>query len=101
MAPREVTTGLLLQMVEQNEEKQDAAHQRLRRDLTEGFNDMGQELDALRLDQRADHETLLRQQVTRERRKELSATRVVIVAALIGGGFRLIDVVINAVVALR
>ena len=87
--------SLLLQMLEQNDDKHDEAHKRLRRDLTDGLNAVNDDLDRVERMQQADHETIVRQQAMRERRKEMSGYRAVIVAAAIGGGFRLIEVLIT------
>lgn len=94
-------SGELLQhLIEQVDEKHMAAHSRIRRDLIEGFADVGRELEAVTQGQRADHETLVRQEATRERRKDLNGYKAIIVAAAIGGGFRLIEVIITQTAAL-
>ena len=87
--------GVLLQMVQQNDEKHEEGHGRLRRDLRalevrvdDRFNELGREV----LDQKL---RMARMAVTKERRRELSGYKAVIIAAAIGGGFRLIEVLIQ------
>lgn len=92
-----LTVGALQQLVELNDEKQDAAHRRLRRDLTEGFNDMGRELERGRGLQTADHEELVLNRGGRDRRKELSGYRVALIAALVAIVPQLITIVIHLV----
>lgn len=98
MAPAP-TPALLLQMIQQIDEKHDAGHIRLRQDLTEGLNSVNDALEQLRTRQRSDHDELVASRAYRERRKDLSSVRAVMIAAAIGGGFRLIEVILMQVVA--
>lgn len=82
-------------MLEQLDEKHTSGHDRLRRDLTEGLNDVNTQLAAVRGDQKADHETLLLQGAGSEGRRELSRTRTVLLAAGIGGGCQILVVLLN------
>ena len=95
MTPSNVSGSLLRQMVEQNDEKHEQGHRRLRQDLTEGFNDVTSSLDALQKAHAADHDRITAFASTKERRHELSGYKAVIIAAIIGGGFRLIEVIIT------
>lgn len=90
----------IAQMLENVDEKHDHGHQRLRRDLTEGFNDVHTILERFDRNQREDHDAIRSLIATRERRKELSGYRAVIIAAVIGGGFRLIEVFITQIGAI-
>ena len=73
--------ALLHQMIDQNDEKHEAGHRRLRRDLTDGFNDVNSELEQLRASQQQDRERLIKQGSQVERRKELSMNKAVVIAA--------------------
>ncbi len=95
-----MSVALLAQEVRQHDEKHAAAHRRLRQDFTGHMNEQAAELDALRLDLRMDHELLVKREGQMERRKELSATHAVMLAAAIGGGFRLVEVVVTEVLRL-
>ncbi len=75
MTPTQPGSGshaLLLQMIEQNDQKHEAGHRRLRNDLTEGLNGVNDELAELRASQASDHERLVTHGAKVERRKELS-----------------------------
>lgn len=85
-------------MVDQNDQKHESGHGRLRRDLTKGFNEVNGDMEVLRRNWQSDHERLIK--IPTERRKELSAQKTVVLAAIIGGGFHLIEVIINAAVTL-
>ena len=87
-------------LIEQMDAKHLAAHRRLRDDLTEGFAEMGREQEKLEARQRADHELIVRHHATRERRRELSGYRSVIIAATIGGGCQVIVVLLSQLFAL-
>lgn len=97
-----LSQGALQQMVEQNDQKHDAAHRRLREDLTEGFNDLGKEIDVVKSAQAMDHEEIVVNrrlvEANKERRKDLSGYKVVILAAGITGVFRILEVVVTAIV---
>lgn len=95
-----LTPALLQALLEQTDEKHVDAHKRLRRDLTEGLNDMSAAMDDLVKAQRVDHDTIVRHQAEHDRRKELSGTNAVIMAACIGGGFRLVEVLVTAMMSL-
>lgn len=92
----EVSGALLRQMIEQNDEKHTDAHHRLRRDLTEGINDVNMHIDSLEQAARADHEDLLLQRGQRERRKELSGVRIVLLSAAIGTLPHFVELVLKA-----
>jgi len=94
-----VSGSLLRQMIEQNDQKHEAGHRRLRHDLTEGFNDMHTTLSVLQKSQATDHDRITTFASTKERRHELSGYKAVIIAAIIGGGFRLVEVVITQAAA--
>lgn len=92
--------ALLLQMIEQNDDKHEAGHRRLRRDFTEGMNDVNGALDTLATQQRGDHEMILLNADTAERRKGLSMNHAVILAASVAGGFQVLVALINMVTEL-
>lgn len=87
-------------LLEQIDNQHLAAHRRLRADLTEGLSDVNTQLEHLRTAHGHDHDRLLHLQSARDQRKEVSGYQAIILAAAIGGGFRLIEVVINAAVTL-
>lgn len=92
--------AMLAQQAEQNRRQAEEGHHRLRRDLTEGFNDVNKELEKLKADTRADHERIVRHELTRERRREVSMNQAVIIGAGIAGGSRLLEVLITNLFAL-
>lgn len=97
MALSNESLSLILEQVDQ---KHDAAHKRLRSDLTDGMNDLNGIMEQHRKQYTIDHDTLVRLDSTRERQKDLNGYKAIIVAAAIGGGFRLLEVLINATVVL-
>ena len=70
-----------------------AGHKRLR----EQFIAVDERFDKLEEAQREDHVTIVKMQATRERRRELSATRAMLLAAVIGGGCQMIVEIIKAI----
>lgn len=83
---------MLVQMVQQIDDKHEDGHGRLRRD----FRTMETRVADLEKAQVANLLKFERTAVTTERRHELSANKTVILAAAIGGGFRLAEVLITA-----
>lgn len=92
-----ISTELLREHIRLNDEKHDAAHRRLRADLTEGLNDVNGNLAAIVKARNDDHDELLWYRGDRDRRKELSGYRLVILAAAIGAFPHLIEVLLKAV----
>ncbi len=101
MTPSEPTTAFLRELIALNDDKHTAGHRRLRADLTEGFIGVHESLDRLVATQARDHELLVVQQATRERRKELTGYKAIIVAASVAGLFQLIIAVINLIARAR
>ncbi len=97
MTPSEPTTALLRELITLNDEKHTAGHRRLREDLTDGLNAMNENFDRILAAQAHDHDMIMTQQATRERRKELTGYKAVIVAASVAGLFQLIVAVINLI----
>lgn len=73
-----ISLGTLEQMLHQLDEKHEAAHRRLRQDLTEMESDVTR-LDSL---QRADHEAMVILKTVRDVKISLDASRLVILGAL-------------------
>lgn len=90
MAP---TPSMVLQFVEQVDEKHSAGHQRLRGSL----NRIESDVTELRAEQQMQRETLARQDGTRERRKEISGYHVALLAAGVAILPQLIQIVIKLV----
>ncbi len=101
MSPSEPTTGFLRELIGLNDEKHTAGHRRLRTDLTEGLNTVTDNLDRLVLAQARDHDMLVAQKATRERRKELTGYKAIIVAASVAGVFQLMIAVMNLIARAR
>jgi len=85
------SAGLLLQMVEQNDDKHDKGHVRLRADL----RSLEGRMDVLERAQVENKMKFARIEAMRERRSELSGYKAVILAALIGSSMRLVEVLIT------
>ncbi len=90
-----ISVALLAQEVRLNKDMTDAAHKRVRSDLTQGFNEVNADVEGLRASQQQDHALIVTLSATGERRKELSGLHAVIIASVIAGVFRLLEVIIT------
>lgn len=81
----------LLQMVQQNDEKHEEGHGRLRRDVRA----LEERVIALEKSAVENRLQFARLEARKERRSELSSYKAVVIAASIGGGIQLIEVLIN------
>lgn len=86
------SVGSVLQMVQQNDEKHEEGHGRLRADYR-SLESRVTSLERCEADTRVKLATM---DVKKERRRELSQHKTVVIAALIGGGIRLVEVLVNA-----
>ena len=78
----EPTPALLLQMIQQNDEKHVDAHDHLRRDIEQ----MNTNLDKLSMIVAKDHDSIIALSEREGQYRQMSVNRAVILAAMIGGG---------------
>lgn len=78
------TDGLIRQMVDQNDQKHEAGHKRLRIDLTEGLNDVNRQIERCKEDSGEIKLDIARIKTARETEMRVSAQRFVVLGSLVG-----------------
>lgn len=91
----DISGALLRQMIEQNHQQCEAGHHRLRHDHTEDINDVNRQIEKLEGAQVADRTVIAELRGQRERRKELSGVKIVLLSAAIGTLPRFVELIVK------